>query len=269
LIFIFANIINTNYVVGHQTSENILQQYKTTDLTIHDLFSQTSKSVVQITVIDPLSNAQQGLGSGFLYDKEGHLITNNDLVAFNQDNSNNSNFLVTFSNGNSYQAELVGNDPYSNVAVLKLLDPMQDIDINPIPLGNSSSLRVGDTVVAIGNPFGLSGALTEGVVTGLGRLLPSSSPSSPPENNFENGDNRTESFSIPDIIQHDAALNPGNGGGPLLNLKGEVIGMNAAIFSNTGVYAGVGFAIPSNTLKKAIPELIEKSFHSFDEFDSF
>jgi S1-C subfamily serine protease len=118
-------------------------------------------------------------------------------------------------------------------------------------LGNSSNLIVGETVAAVGNPFGLSGSLTEGIISGLGRLLPST-----PENIFGN-DNRVASFSIPDIIQTDAAINPGNSGGPLLNLNGEVIGINSAIFSNTGVYAGVGFAIPSNTLKKVIPELMK------------
>jgi S1-C subfamily serine protease len=245
LIFLFSNIINTNYAVG-QISDNILQQNKTTELKIQDLFSQTSKSVVQVTVIDPLSNAQQGLGSGFLYDKEGHIITNNHVVAFNE---GNNNYLVTFLNGNSYQAELVGNDPYSDLAILKLSDPI-DIDLNPIPLGDSSSLRVGDTVVAIGNPFGLSGSLTVGVVSGLGRLLPSADSSNSPFPQF------ATTFNIPDVIQTDAAINPGNSGGPLLNLKGEVIGINSAIFSNTGVYAGIGFAVPSNTVKKVVQSII-------------
>jgi S1-C subfamily serine protease len=224
LIFLFSNIINTNYAVS-QISDNILQQNKTTELKIQDLFSQTSKSVVQVTVIDPLSNAQQGLGSGFLYDKEGHIITNNHVVAFNE---GNNNYLVTFLNGNSYQAKLVGNDP----------------------LGDSSSLRVGDTVVAIGNPFGLSGSLTVGVVSGLGRLLPSADSSNSPFPQF------ATTFNIPDVIQTDAAINPGNSGGPLLNLKGEVIGINSAIFSNTGVYAGIGFAVPSNTVKKVVQSII-------------
>ncbi|HJU60269.1 MAG TPA: trypsin-like peptidase domain-containing protein [Nitrososphaeraceae archaeon] len=245
MIFLFSNIINTNYAVG-QISDNILQQNKTTELKIQDLFSQTSKSVVQVTVIDPLSNAQQGLGSGFLYDKEGHIITNNHVVAFNE---GNNNYLVTFLNGNSYQAELVGNDPYSDLAILKLSDPI-DIDLNPIPLGDSSSLRVGDTVVAIGNPFGLSGSLTVGVVSGLGRLLPSADSSNSPFPQF------ATTFNIPDVIQTDAAINPGNSGGPLLNLKGEVIGINSAIFSNTGVYAGIGFAVPSNTVKKVVQSII-------------
>ena len=245
LTLLFSNNNNTDYALG-QISDNLLEQNNSTELKIQDLFSQTSKSVVQITVIDPLSNAQQGLGSGFLYDKDGHIITNNHVVAFNE---GNNNYLVTFSNGNSYQAKLIGHDPYSDLAVLKLSDPI-DIVLSPIPLGNSSSLRVGDTVAAIGNPFGLSGSLTVGIVSGLGRLLPSTEGSTSPFSQF------AMNFNIPDIIQTDAAINPGNSGGPLLNLKGEVIGINSAIFSNTGVNAGIGFAVPSNTVKKVVQSII-------------
>jgi len=246
LILLFSNNNNTGYALG-QISDNLVEQNNSTELKIQDLFSQTSKSVVQITIIDPLSNAQQGLGSGFLYDKDGHIITNNHVVTFNQ---GNNNYLVTFSNGNSYQAKLIGHDPYSDLAVLKLSDPI-DIVLSPIPLGNSSSLRVGDTVAAIGNPFGLSGSLTVGIVSGLGRLLPSTDDSSnSPFSQF------AMNFNIPDIIQTDAAINPGNSGGPLLNLKGEVIGINSAIYSNTGVNAGIGFAVPSNTVKKVVQSII-------------
>ena len=245
LTLLFSNNNNTGYALG-QISDNSLEQNNSSELKIQDLFSQTSKSVVQITVIDPLSNVQQGLGSGFLYNKDGHIITNNHVVTFNE---GNNNYQVTFSNGNSYQAKLIGHDPYSDLAVLKLSDPI-DIVLSPIPLGNSSSLRVGDTVAAIGNPFGLSGSLTVGVVSGLGRLLPSSDGSNSPFSQF------AMNFNIPDIIQTDAAINPGNSGGPLLNLKGEVIGINSAIYSNTGVNAGIGFAIPSNTVKKVVQSII-------------
>ena len=246
LTLLFSNNNNTGYALG-QISDDLVEQNNSTELKIQDLFSQTSKSVVQITIIDPLSNAQQGLGSGFLYDKDGHIITNNHVVTFNQ---GNNNYLVTFSNGNSYQAKLIGHDPYSDLAVLKLSDPI-DIVLSPIPLGNSSSLRVGDTVAAIGNPFGLSGSLTVGIVSGLGRLLPSTDDSSnSPFSQF------AMNFNIPDIIQTDAAINPGNSGGPLLNLKGEVIGINSAIYSNTGVNAGIGFAVPSNTVKKVVQSII-------------
>jgi S1-C subfamily serine protease len=120
----------------------------------------------------------------------------------------------------------------------------------PLSLANSSALRIGETVVAIGNPFGLSGSMTVGIVSGLGRLLPSSE-------NGENFGGATSSFSIPNIIQTDAAINPGNSGGPLIDTQGRVIGINTAIFSNTGVYSGVGFAIPSNTISKVVTSLIQ------------
>src|SRR5690606_14191377 len=138
---------------------------------------------------------------------------------------------------------------------------MQDVpaeqELIPLPLRNSSGLVVGDQVVAIGNPFGLTGSLSTGVVSGLGRLLPSSVP----HNNNDTGDNNTAviyGFSIPNIIQTDAAINPGNSGGPLLNLRGEVIGMNTAILSASpfAVSSGVGFAVPSDTLKLILPALI-------------
>jgi S1-C subfamily serine protease len=184
------------------------------------------------------------LGSGFVYDTNGHIITNNHVTSGGKD------LHITFSDGTIYTGKVIGSDPHSDLAIL-LIDDVPKEKLFPLKLGNSSNLIVGETVAAVGNPFGLSGSLTEGIISGLGRLLPST-----PENIFGN-DNRVASFSIPDIIQTDAAINPGNSGGPLLNLNGEVIGINSAIFSNTGVYAGVGFAIPSNTLKKVIPELMK------------
>jgi S1-C subfamily serine protease len=151
--------------------------------------------------------------------------------------------------GNVYSAELVGFDQFADLAVLKVKNITSD-KLMPLSLANSSALRIGETVVAIGNPFGLSGSMTVGIVSGLGRLLPSN----------ENGENlagATSSFSIPNIIQTDAAINPGNSGGPLIDTQGSVIGINTAIFSNTGVYSGVGFAIPSNTISKVVASLIQ------------
>jgi len=211
---------------------------------LSDLFKHVEDSVVQISSQDE-SSALLGdrLGSGFVYDSEGHIITNNHVTIDSEE------LHVTFSDGAIYSAKVVGSDPYSDLAVLILEDPPKD-KLIPLDLGDSSSLIVGQPVAAVGNPFGLSGSLTEGIISGLGRLLPSSQ-----EPIFGNG--KVGSFNIPGIIQTDAAINPGNSGGPLLNLNGEVIGINSAIFSNTGVYAGVGFAIPSNTVKKVIPELIK------------
>jgi S1-C subfamily serine protease len=151
--------------------------------------------------------------------------------------------------GNVYSAQLVGFDQFADLAVIKVNNITSD-KLMPLSLANSSTLRIGETVVAIGNPFGLSGSMTVGIVSGLGRLLPSN----------ENGENfagGTTSFSIPNIIQTDAAINPGNSGGPLIDTQGRVIGINTAIFSNTGVYSGVGFAIPSNTISKVVTSLIQ------------
>jgi S1-C subfamily serine protease len=219
--------------------------------TLSELFKNVEKSVVQISSEDETTSELLGarLGSGFVYDTNGHVITNNHVTA------GGKNLHITFSDGTIYTGKVVGSDPHSDLAVL-LIDDVPKAKLFPLKLGNSSNLIVGETVAAVGNPFGLSGSLTEGIVSGLGRLLPSTPVPSTPENIFGT-DSRVASFSIPDIIQTDAAINPGNSGGPLLNLNGEVIGINSAIFSNTGVYAGVGFAIPSNTLKKVIPELMK------------
>ena len=144
---------------------------------------------------------------------------------------------------------MVGNDPFSDLAVLKILNP-KETDVHPLALSNSLPL-VGDTAVAIGNPFGLSGSLTVGVISAVGRLLPTSGGQ---DSQFIGS--ATSSFDIPDVIQTDAAINPGNSGGPLLNMKNEVIGINSAIYSNTGSNAGIGFAIPSSTIKKVVQSII-------------
>ena len=213
--------------------------------TLSELFKNVEKSVVQISSEDETTELLGSrLGSGFVYDTNGHVVTNNHVTSGGKD------LHVTFSDGTIYTGKVIGSDPHSDLAIL-LIDDVPKEKLFPLTLGNSSNLIVGETVAAVGNPFGLSGSLTEGIVSGLGRLLPST-----PENIF-GSDTRVATFSIPDIIQTDAAINPGNSGGPLLNLNGEVIGINSAIFSNTGVYAGVGFAIPSNTLKKVIPELLK------------
>ena len=216
------------------------------ELTLPNLFASASKSVVQVTIIDPQSGSQQGIGSGFVYDSAGHIVTNNHVVAFNL---GNNEYIVTFLNGNAYEASLVGNDPFSDLAVLKILNP-KETDVHPLTLSTTLPL-VGDTAVAIGNPFGLSGSLTVGVISAVGRLLPTSGGQ---DSQFMGS--AASSFDIPDVIQTDAAINPGNSGGPLLNMKNEVIGINSAIYSNTGSNAGIGFAIPSSTIKKVVQSII-------------
>ncbi len=216
-------------------------------LALPDLFAKVEKSVVQVTEVDNSNEFGLRLGSGFVYDKSGHVITNYHVVV--PGSNNNDELQVSFLDGNVYSAELVGFDQFADLAVIKVNNITSD-KLMPLSLANSSALRIGETVVAIGNPFGLSGSMTVGIVSGLGRLLPSN----------ENGENfarGTTSFTIPNIIQTDAAINPGNSGGPLIDTQGRVIGINTAIFSNTGVYSGVGFAIPSNTISKVVTSLIQ------------
>jgi S1-C subfamily serine protease len=211
-----------------------------TDLTLPELFKKVENSVVQITVRSESSiSGEDGLGSGFVYDQNGHIITNNHVV------ERADRIDVTFLEGAVYRATLVGTDPYADLAVVRVDVPAEKLF--PLPLADSNKLQVGEPVAAIGNPFGLSGSMTTGIVSQLGRLLPI-------------GDAR--GFSIPDVIQTDAAINPGNSGGPLLNLKGEVVGVNSAIRSATGEFSGVGFAIPSNTVKRIAPALIRDGVYN-------
>ncbi len=182
---------------------------------------------------------QYGEGSGFVVDAEGHIVTNYHVVGEAQ------KITVTFWNGLSLAADVVGVDPDSDLAVIEVESIPQDVQ--PLSLGDSDAMRVGNLVAAIGNPFGLQGTMTTGIISALGRTLPSQSAAI--------GGTR---FSMPMIIQTDAAINPGNSGGPLLNLAGEVIGVNTAIESNAGQFAGVGFAVPSNTVSRVVPSLIEE-----------
>jgi S1-C subfamily serine protease len=210
-------------------------------LPIFDVFNKVENSVVQITTSVPPITApnpdreqenQTALGSGFVYDENGHIVTNNHVVA-------NARIVdITFIDGNRYTANVTGRDVYSDLAVLKIVENFTQGELAPpLTLGNSSELKVGDQVVAIGNPFGLEGSITTGIVSQTGRLLPLE----------ETG------FSVPDAIQTDALINPGNSGGPLLNMKAEVIGVNTA-----GIFPGnIGFAVPSNAVQRIVPVLIE------------
>lgn len=206
-----------------------------TELTLPDLFQNVEKSVVQITDSNEIDLFESRLGSGFVYDDNGHIITNHHVV------SGGGNRLdVTFQDGSVYRASLIGSDPSADIAVLYVKEVSKE-KLLPLSLADSSNVRVGARVAAIGNPFGLSGSMSTGIVSGVGRQLPAQ---------------EDDGFTIPDIIQTDAPINPGNSGGPLLNMRGEVIGINSAIFSTTGQFAGVGFAIPSNTIAQLVPSLI-------------
>jgi S1-C subfamily serine protease len=202
-----------------------------TELLLSDLYDYANPSVVNIQV-------GGGQGSGFVYDTAGHIVTNYHVAG------DTSKSTVVFPDGLIVDAQLVGGDPDSDLAVIQVDVPAEHL--NPLPLGDSDALRVGQTVAAIGNPFGLEGTLTTGIVSALGRTLPSQTAA------VDGG-----RFSIPNVIQTDAAINPGNSGGPLLNLSGEVIGVNSAIRSESGTNSGVGFAVPSNQVALEVPALIE------------
>jgi serine protease Do len=241
---IFMNT-NNNTLSSSNSSD------KPSEEVLIDLYDKVDHSVVQVTQGSNILGASR-LGSGFVYDKEGHIVTNYHVVA---GDTINKEFDITFTDGTGYKSTIVGVDPFAEIAVLKI--PLENNTqvkekLIPLPIGNFSEVNVGQRVAAVGNPFGLSASMTEGIVSGLGRLL----PALPSENSQIPLVEDTPSFSIPDIIQTDAAINPGNSGGPLLNMRGEVIGINTAIFSATGVYSGVGFAIPSYLIQKVVPSLL-------------
>jgi len=203
-------------------------------LTLVELFEKSEEGVVKIQVVrNNVQGDRGGVGSGFVYDNLGHIITNAHVV------DGASKATVTFLDGSQYDAKIIGKDKFTDIAVIKVDEKPRLL--HPLQIGDSSQLHVGEPVAAIGNPFGLSGSMTSGIVSQMGRLLPS----------------QDSGFSIPDVIQTDAAINPGNSGGPLLNLRGEVIGINTAIQSMSGEFSGIGFAVPSNTAIKIVPSLIE------------
>jgi 2-alkenal reductase len=175
-------------------------------------------------------------GSGFLFDDQGYIVTNNHVV------EEASGYQVRFSDGSVLEARLIGADPGSDLAVIKV-DNLPPGAV-PLRLADSRAVEVGQTAIAIGNPFGLQNTLTVGVISGLGRSL--DGPRS----------GQGGRFSIPNVIQTDAAINPGNSGGPLLNIRGEVIGVNTAIRSESGRFEGVGYAVPANAVARVIPALI-------------
>jgi S1-C subfamily serine protease len=207
------------------------------------IFKSIQDSVVQITRPSPFppaipSNTEQNttaLGSGFIYDIEGRIITNSHVVG------DSKTVDVMFINGSRYFAKVIGKDVFNDIAVLEPVNfsgPFQ-----PLRMGNSSKLEVGDQVIAIGNPYGLAGSMTSGIVSQLGRLVTA----------------QGTSFAIPDMIQIDALINPGNSGGPLIDLDSRVVGMNTAgILSENGGFSGIGLAIPSNAITRIVPSILEK-----------
>jgi S1-C subfamily serine protease len=223
-------IVVTN---GHDVSAVGETTTYSNKLSLIEIFENSEPGVVRVNVQRTQEGATPtGVGSGFVFDKKGHVITNAHVV------EGATKVVVTFLDGRSYNAEIIGVDNFTDIAVIKVNADLSLL--HPLSLGDSSNLQVGEPIAAIGNPFGLSGSMTSGIVSQLGRLLPSG-----------------VGYSIPDVIQTDAAINPGNSGGPLLNIRGEIVGINTAIQSATGEFTGVGFAVPSQTVAKIVPKLIQ------------
>jgi len=204
-----------------------------------DLFRRAAPAVVYITTTAVRRNSwtldvfeiPRGTGTGFIWDDQGHIVTNFHLI------QNASRARVTLADQRVFDATLVGYEADKDLAVLRI-EAERD-DLVPIPIGSSNDLLVGQSVYAIGNPFGLDQTLTTGIISALGREIQSVSQRP-----------------IQDVIQTDAAINPGNSGGPLLDSAGRLIGVNTAIYSPSGAYAGVGFAVPSDTVNRIVPQLI-------------
>jgi putative serine protease PepD len=225
----------TKTVTRNVTVTNAQPTSSASALSVNGVWTRAKSSVVDIKVQTTSQLGQQGeaQGSGFVYSKTGYIITNDHVV------SGASSVSVNFPSGATYKATVVGADPSTDIAVIKVNAPASVL--KPLAVGNSSKLVVGDPVVAVGSPFGLDGTVTAGIVSALHRQIDA------PNN-----------FTINDAIQTDAAINHGNSGGPLFNLRGEVVGVNAQIQSDSGDNAGIGFAIPSNTMKSIADQLISK-----------
>src|SRR5688572_20773324 len=204
-----------------------------------ELFKRTSPSVVHVTSVDVrrgrlslnMFEIPQGTGSGFIWDSEGHVVTNFHVI------QNGSRAEVTLNDNTVWRASIVGTAPDKDVAVLKIDAPRDKL--TKIMVGVSNNLQVGQKVFAIGNPFGLDQTLTTGVISGLGREIQS-----------------VTKRPIQGVIQTDAAINPGNSGGPLLDSAGRLIGVNTAIYSPSGAYAGIGFAVPVDIVNRIVPQLV-------------
>lgn len=229
-----------------QVNQPLTETTETTEILNRDelstikLFENSSPSVAFITTSNvrrdywtmDVSEVQRGTGSAFIWNKEGHIITNYHVI------QGADKATVTLADRSTWEAKLIGAAPEKDLAVLKI-DAPKDL-LKPISRGNSVNLLVGQSVYAIGNPFGLDQTLTTGIISALGREIKS-----------------VAGTPIKDVIQTDAAINPGNSGGPLLNSSGELIGVNTAIYSPSGAYAGIGFSIPVNVVSWVVPDLIE------------
>jgi 2-alkenal reductase len=222
-----------------------------------NIYKRVNPGVVHVRVVTPVDTSdlpqlpslpnspqeyQEGTGSGFVIDQEGHIVTNNHVVEGAGD------VQVTFADGTSVRAQVIGTDPDSDLAVLKV--DVSASELYPVVLGDSDRLEIGQRAIAIGNPYGLRGTLTTGIISALGRSLPLGRQS----------EVVGRRFTIPELIQTDAAINPGNSGGPLLNSQGEVIGVNTAYDPDV---SGIGFAVPVNMVKRVVPKLITAGHYTY------
>ena len=223
-------------------SEDLIAEADAEELLLVNIYQRVSPAVVNIEISidhgEGLGLVDVASGSGFVIDPTGYIVTNNHVI------QDAAEVRVTLADGTVLLANVVGADPYSDIAVLHVTPPA-GYELVAVELGNSDNLLVGQRVIAIGNPFGLSGTMTVGIVSAVGRTLPATG-----------GTVDTRSFSNPLIIQTDAAINPGNSGGPLLDSHGRVVGVNTAIRTTTGTGQGVGFAVPVNTVSRVAPQLI-------------
>jgi S1-C subfamily serine protease len=221
-------------------------QYSSDERENIDVYERLNAGVVNITTevvainwfYEPVPQ-EGGTGSGSIIDERGYILTNNHVI------KSASKIFVNLADGGRFQAEVVGVDSENDLAVIKF-DPPKGVKLTVIPYGDSDRLKVGQKVLAIGNPFGLDRTLTRGIVSALGRPIVS-----------QDEDTRRE-IVIQDMIQTDASINPGNSGGPLLNAKGEMIGVNTMIYSPSQGSVGIGFAVPVNTARRVVPELIKE-----------
>ncbi|MCO5184500.1 MAG: trypsin-like peptidase domain-containing protein [Anaerolineae bacterium] len=239
-----SELINTSSPPTSQPTAAIAQAPSLMDLedVLVNLYEQTNPSVVFILTL--AGTTPLGSGSGFVFDNQGHVVTNNHVVA------DGTSYEIVFSNGERSRGDVIGADADADLAVIELDEVPEGIE--PLPLADFSTVSVGQFAVAIGNPFGQQGSMSLGIISGLGRSLPG-----------EFDPQTFGAYSLPQVIQTDAPINPGNSGGPLLNLDGEVIGINAAIRSDTGVNSGVGFSIPVVAVERIVPELIASGKYTY------
>ena len=221
--------------LGNEAGEMTVESL---EASLIDLYRRTNPAVVFI-LVPPV-----GSGSGFVFSSDGHIVTNNHVI------DNGRSYEVVFANGERRRAELIGQDVDSDLAVIKV--EQLPNGVQPLPLGSSDELAVGQFVIAIGNPFGEQGSMSLGIVSGLGRSLRSDRESA-----------SGSSYSLPQVVQTDAPINPGNSGGPLINLDGEVVGINSAIRTTTGTNSGVGFSIPVDAVSRIVPRLISDGSYDY------